>query len=259
MSAAHKLTAEYFTIHPARDRSPDSYKPASVISERSVEVDEAPEDIKDIASLLKALRLATIDREKLEAVKKFVRQGGEELSYLGSSIPEIMSRLVFQNSRMQLLSFLKTTANEAQEHRDQHEAEDRPEGEVEKQRIDNLLAAVDAADREILGLEYWSDRKHILKTADADAHEMRAISTIFDAPAPEPKPDKKPAAGIKGIASEAEVDVDHTHRLMHQAYQSRKGEGEGEREGKGKERAKEEEKRPDPPPRLGTDQVFIPD
>ena len=259
MSAAHQLNAEYFTIHPKRDQSPDSYRPQSYLSARPADtINEAPEDLKDIASLLKALRLATIDREKIDAVKKFVESGGEELAYLGSQVPEIMSHLLFQNSKMQVLAFLKLTANEAQEHRDQHDAEEKPEGDAEKRRIDNLLAAIDAADKEISGLEYWSDRKHVLQTADGEDKQMRAISTIFDAPAPQPKPQEQPAAGIRGIADSAEVGLNPTHELVHQAYQKQS------KDDKGKGKAEETERnrtfeRAESPPGLRQDQVLIPD
>ena len=259
MSAAHQLTAEYFTIHPKRDQSPDSYRPQSYLNARTADTaSEVPEDLKDIASLLKALRLASIDREKIDAVKKFVTSGGEELAYLGAQTPEIMSHLLFQNSKMQVLAFLKQTANEAQEHREQHDAEEKPESDAEKRRIDNLLAAVDAADKEISGLEYWSDRKHVLQTADADDKQMRAISTIFDAPATQPKPQEKPAAGIRGIADSAEIGLNPTHELMHQAYQNQAK----EEKGKGKEKKAEKIRtfeRAQSPPGLRQDQVLIPD
>lgn len=270
LSAAHQLTAEYFTIHPKRDRSPDSFRPHSYMTYNETEMtDEPPEEVKDIATLLKGLRMASIDREKLDLVRKFMEQGGEELAYLGPHIPEIMSFLVFQNSRRQLLAHLKKTVDEAQAQRDEQEAEDRPEGYEESKRLDALLQAVDEADRGIVDLEYWSDRKHILRTIDADpnAEITQAIATIFDAPAPMPKADDNPAGNIKGISSSAEVGRDPTREVARAATRGpnrsvERRQPEGGEKGKGKERrrdSEDDEIEDASPPRLKHDQVMIAD
>lgn len=179
LEAAHHLNTDYFTIHSRqRDRSPVSAinpeaslaRPVSYSSFQSIDEDVAePDEIKDIPSLMKAIRLANIDREKVDYVKQFIRDGGDEIHYLSDNMSEIMSSLVFQNSRRQILEQLKDAADEAQKHRDQHDAEDRPEGDAEKRRIDNLLKAAGTADQQIDGLEYWSDRKHVLQTDDDTA------------------------------------------------------------------------------------------
>ena len=261
MSVAHKLNTDYFTIHPKREQSPASHHPESYLSVKTADTERPPEDIKDVGSLMKALRFATVDREKIDIFKKFVEDGGEELAYLSSTLPEVMSFLVFQNSKQQLLTYLKRAANEAKEHRDEHDAEDKPEGDLEKKRIDNLLAAVDAANREIGGLEYWSDRKHVLKTADSDAEAMQTVATIFDAPGPKPDKDDNPVDHIKGISSNAEVDADPTHKLVHKAYKQQQEEQQSEQPGeKGKGKAKEDRNDgTSSPPRLKQDQVLIPD
>ena len=262
MGAAHQLTTDYFTIHPKRERSPESRRPESYTSLTGAEIEEPPEDIKDVGSLMKALRFASVDREKIDLVKRFVKGGGEELAYLRSSIPEIMSFLVFQNSKQWLLSYLKQTANEAKEHRGQHDAEEKLEGEAEKRRIDNLLAAVDAANAEIGALEYWSDRKHVLMTADSESQAMQTISTIFDAPARKPEVDDNPVDKIRGISSKAEVDVDPTHKLVHQASKQQQAQSNPIDKGKGKEREKENQQNVNgdsSPPRLKADQVLVPD
>jgi hypothetical protein len=259
MSTAHQLNTDYFTIHPKRNRSPDSKRPESYASvTTSTQLEEPPDEIKDIATLLKALKLAAVDREKIDIVKKFINQGGEELAYLGSRIPDIMSSLVFQTSKTQLLSFLKDTTDTAQAHRDEHDAEDRPEAEEERRRIDNLLAAVEAADQQITGLEYWSDRKHVLKTVDGANEWQPRISTIFDVPVPEPQRDDDPAAGIKGISSEAEVDVDQTRELMHNVHQGEPHKNDAKGKGKEKETRTGSTERKESPPRLKADQVLIP-
>lgn len=204
LEAAHHLNADYFTIHskargrsPERSSNPDTQlaRPVSLTSYRST-IDEelsAPEEITDIPSLLKALRISKIDREKVDAVKEFISKGGDELVYLEENMSKIMSTLVFQNSRRQILQSLKDSADEAQQHRDQHDAEDRPEGPQEKRKIDNLLKAAQAANKEIQGLEFWSDRKHVLQTEDEGD----------DADSP---PQSRNGIGeIKGISEKAET------------------------------------------------------
>ena len=275
---AHDMTGDYFTIHSMHDRSPvdeldgtaKTARPSSYISYRStIDLDEPPEEVKDIASLLTALKFANIDREKITMVKKFVQHGGEELVYLKEHIPDIMSFLVFQNSRMQLLSYLKWTANEAREHRQRHEDEDKPEGVAESQRIDNLLAAVDAANAEIGGLEFWSDRKHVLKTDDCDSRAIRTIATIFDQPAPKPKLDNDPVEEIKGISAKAEIQDDNTQSIFRPTAQASTNEQDAEQEpehgkvDKGKGRAHDRDSEDDQmeqelTPRLGPDDAYIP-
>lgn len=267
LSDAHHLTGDYFTIHSKRDRSPvdavdgtaKTARPSSYISFPStIDSDEPPDEVKDIATLLKALKLATIDREKIEVVKKFVRSGGEELVYLKDHIPGIMSFLVFQNSKTQILSFLKRTAKEARQHRQEHEDDDRPEGDAESRRIDNLLAAVDAANAEIGGLEYWSDRKHELKTNDKDGLAIQTITTIFDQPAPKPSLDDNPVEEIKGISEKAGIQSSQPPSVF---SPKRQDSGE-EKEDKGKARAhdsEDDQMEQDSDPRLGPDDVFVQD
>ncbi|KAJ9611090.1 hypothetical protein H2200_004273 [Cladophialophora chaetospira] len=275
MNDAHQLTGDYFTIHSKRDRSPDALdgtaktaKPSSFISYPStMDLDEPPEEVKDIASLLKALKFATIDREKIELVKNFVKQGGEELVYLRDHIPDIMSFFVFQNSRTQLLAFLKKTANEARQHRQRHEDDNRPEGDTEGRRIDNLLAAVDAANTEIGGLEFWSDRKHVLKTNDSEADAIQTMATIFDQPAPKPKVENDPVQEIKGISEKADVPDKSTQSVFKDAHESPQDndlsemqDQPQEKEDKGKGRAYDSEDdviEQDSTPRLGPDEIYV--
>lgn len=274
LGAAHDLTGDYFTIHSKRDRSPVSAvdgpgktaRPTSYLSfQGTLDVDEPPEDVRDIASLLKALRFATIDREKIEVVKKFVHQGGEELIYLKDHIPDIMSFLVFQNSRRQLLSLLKETANEARHHRQKHEDDQNPESDAESRRIDNILAAVDAANAQISGLEYWSDRKDILKTVDEGSMATQAIATIFDEPAPKPRPEDDPVNEIRGISVHAEIKQEKAPmrvNVLQQRTQEKEKEEPDQKMNKGKGRSHDSEDdqvEDNSGLRLGVDQVFISD
>jgi hypothetical protein len=211
MAAAHTLTADYFTIHSKRGRSPGSglenttTRGSSHVSRRSdEEMDLPPEDIKDIPSLMKALRLATIDREKIDVVKKFVENGGDELVYLEENIPEIMAFFVFQVSRRQLLEYLSRRANEA--------SKEQSEDKGEKQRVIHLRNAVRAANSQIGGLEYWSDRQHVLKTVDENSRSHRSRfseSSVMTIPK-----ENNPVDVIKGIAGKAEVGIDSTRKVL---------------------------------------------
>ena len=281
MSAGHVLSGDYFTIHPKRDSSPASTLAttarASLLSQRDgADWDVAPEDVKNVPNLLKALRKATVDREKIDVVRRFVVQGGEELLYLQERIPEIVSFLVFQTSRRQLLELLIHEADEAQKHRDEHNAVDRPEGEAEKRRIDNLLKAVDAANEQIGGLEYWSDRKHVLRTSDeseAANKEVRSVDRVATIPT-----EDDPVHEIKGISEKAEIEEDPTlhttmpamHDEVHTQSSDRYKAG-GNDGDKGKDKAvdevydheSDEERREktlkDPPDRMDVDSLMVHD
>jgi hypothetical protein len=236
-------------------------KPSSYISYQNT-IEGPPEDIQNIASLLKALRRATVDREKIDHVKEFVNEGGEELVYLKDHIADIMSFLVFQNSRRQLLTYLKETANEARKHRQWHEKDHKPESDVESRRTDNLLAAVDAANSQIGDLEFWSDRKHVLKTADDESLETRAISTIFDQPAPKPRAHDDPVKEIKGLPKAAEIGNPTTRLINRPRQEPEKEKGSDKNEDKGKSRARDSEDdavEEEPSPRLKTDELLIRD
>jgi hypothetical protein len=79
-----------------------------------------------------------------------------------------MSLFIFQNSRRQLLSYLLKTVSDARAHRAEHTSSGNPESESEKRRIDDLLKAVRAADKEIRNLEFWSDVKKVEKGAKGE-------------------------------------------------------------------------------------------
>lgn len=165
-----------------------------------------PEDIKDIPSLIKALRLATVDREKIDAVTRFIETGGEELVYLQEHIPEIMGLFVFQVSRRQLLEYMNKIANEVSQKTSSSKAEG--------QRVNNLRNAVRVAHNQIGSLEYWSDRQYVLRTAGKDGQGHQSIfseSTAITMPK-----ENSPVDEIRGIADDAEVGIDPTKRVLSQ-------------------------------------------
>jgi hypothetical protein len=129
------------------------------------------------------------------------------------------------------------------------------------------VAAVDSANAQIGGLEFWSDRKHVLQTADDAALETRAISTIFDEPAPKPKVDEDPVKEIKGISEKADLNGEKTASIFHrpQVPDEPTEELEGKKD-KGKARATDRDSEDDQmeadsnsTPRLRPDEVLIPD
>lgn len=136
----------------------------STLNSTQVSLDE---EVRDIATLMRKLKKAAIDREKIIIIHKFIDDGGEELHYLAEQIPTIMSMLIFQNSRRQLLSTLMDRFDAAKDHRKEHEKEGKVESEAEERRINNLLKAVEAADSECKKLEYWSDIKNLAEEGKA--------------------------------------------------------------------------------------------
>jgi hypothetical protein len=142
------------------------------------------EEIRNVPTLMRKLKGAAIDREKIVYINRFIDEGGEELHYLAEEvhnlpydhmayvltypqIPAIMSMLIFQNSRRQLLSTLTATIDAAQTHRESHQETGKPENEAEERRINNLLKAIEAADAECKKLEYWSDIRGLVEDGRA--------------------------------------------------------------------------------------------
>ncbi|KAF3490976.1 meiotically up-regulated 65 protein [Arthroderma uncinatum] len=105
----------------------------------------APEDITNVAVLSKAIRIATLDRERIDAVKEFIHRGRDELVLLEDKMPDIMSMLLFHSSRRQLIKILKQSVDEIPQ-----DSTD----ESEKSRRENLHKAYRAGEqlmRESLG------------------------------------------------------------------------------------------------------------
>ncbi|KAI2995149.1 hypothetical protein CBS147346_10094 [Aspergillus niger] len=111
LEMAHRLNEDYFTIHsgkkkkrPVSEVGGGGYGATSLgrttTATTTREEEEVPiEEIADVPALMHALRVAIVDREKVDALDRFVEEGGEELFYLDEKIPEIMSMFVFQASR----------------------------------------------------------------------------------------------------------------------------------------------------------------
>ncbi|KAA6413676.1 MAG: hypothetical protein FRX48_02037 [Lasallia pustulata] len=175
MSEAHLLNADYFTIHGSRDRSRGSSADRTINRSSyggrhndGSESEPELEDINDIMALMRVLRSARVDREKIEAVQNFLEHGGDELLYLSERMHEIMSYFIYQTSRRQLLAYLQHIFNDATSSRDKGAMEGGLDEEAEKRRVDNLHKAVYAADEQVKGLEYWSDVKRVAEAGEAE-------------------------------------------------------------------------------------------
>lgn len=94
---AHMLNEDYFTIHSSKVRSREqsaaglSRVESGFLSRVSTTGnEEAPlEEISNIPSLMHALKLTSIDRERINALKKFVQEGGEEIYYLNDKVSRV--------------------------------------------------------------------------------------------------------------------------------------------------------------------------
>lgn len=94
LEIAHRLNEDYFTIHSqnllrtessiAAPSGPSSAS-AGHLDITSIE-DALLDEVEDIPTLLQVLKLAIVDRERIEALKKFIAQGGEELYYLEEKV-----------------------------------------------------------------------------------------------------------------------------------------------------------------------------
>lgn len=168
---SHMLNSDYFTIHPVVERSGsrgstlegtvrNRYSVAQ-LARQDMDQQIVLEDITDIPSLMKALKVAIIDREKMEAVKSFIEHGGDELYYLRDKMHDIMGIFIFQTSRKLLLSYLLNALHEATEQQ-KVDVESKQEPDATKlRRLENLEVAVKHADEEVKRLEFWSDVKEM--------------------------------------------------------------------------------------------------
>ncbi|KAF4466444.1 hypothetical protein FALBO_6685 [Fusarium albosuccineum] len=159
----HMLNADYFTIHPASyksHRSRDSVASRSSMSQMSVAGEyEKPGEIEKIEDLMETLRLARIDREKLDAVDSYLEHGAD-LAKLQDEMHEIMSLFVFQASRRILLSRLMQIHDETSAQVKKTNTSDL------RERNQALKDAVHHADEEVRKLAYWSDVKQMAESGE---------------------------------------------------------------------------------------------
>ena len=117
--ASYMLNQNYFTIHVGRDKSLDSEvertisAPSAAPDLPSGNTSDADDgDIHNVLELLKALKKAKVDRQKVTLVHNFLEHGDEEIHFLAENMAEITSLLVYQTSRSQLHSKLHEALDE---------------------------------------------------------------------------------------------------------------------------------------------------
>jgi len=172
--------------------------------QESAEAALPPHQVRDILTLMDELRNATVDRERIDAIKQFIDQGGEELFHLPEQITEIMSIFIFQTSRGQLLDLLLEAINSI--------PKNPPDEETEKKR-DSLISTVTAAEDYLSELEWWIDNRHV------SSPERILFNDTAESPAgpsgmghQHSQTDGSSAAfEIKGIPEAAHVGVDDRH------------------------------------------------
>lgn len=221
MKAAHLLTAEYFTIHPKRDPSPDSldnrltpdrstYFNASINESES---GEESSEITDLVALMVALKRSRLDREKITAIKNFLEHGGEEIHYLADRTDDIMALFVYQTSRRQFQTLLLEALDNAAEASNNSYDGTTDDYEMAKRRAENLQKAVQAAEIHINDQDYWSDIQaktdnNNLSVPSFDRNTLDATEPSGD-PGKGPEISEKPSTSvsdnIKGIPEDARI------------------------------------------------------
>ncbi|PLB53042.1 hypothetical protein P170DRAFT_403801 [Aspergillus steynii IBT 23096] len=163
LEMAHMLNDDYFTIHTGKKKRASSSERASrvtsgYLSRATTKVEEeAPlEEIGNIPSLMHALKVAIVDREKIDALRRFVEEGGPELYYLEGQIPDIMPMFVFQASRWQVLTHFVSVIDELTSKIP--EVGER-EAEELRRKKEYLTKAVESARHHLRGPEVVSARR----------------------------------------------------------------------------------------------------
>ncbi|MCJ1319799.1 hypothetical protein MMC15_005135 [Xylographa vitiligo] len=223
---SHMLNADYFTIHSARASSRASSADRSAgnrsryISSNHAESDSEDEDeeVSNILALMKALKKATVDRKKIEAITNFLDHGGDDLYYLPSHMHEIMSMFLYQTSRQQLVTTMQGVLDIKTKPRQETGNDGTTETEDEKRKTDSLLKAVQTAKEHVNDAEYWSDVKRVENgevtgdNATSDQQSNNSSSHEADSSGVGPKQreedDNSSAADleIKGIPEDAAID-----------------------------------------------------
>ncbi|KAI5795268.1 hypothetical protein EDC01DRAFT_78600 [Geopyxis carbonaria] len=222
---AHGLNNDYFTIHSRRERSSWHASGTNGNSHRRSVLEGGSDwggtaadsdslsdlaDLRDIPTLLRIVKRARLDREKVEAILRFAMDATEELAYLPENMHTLMSWMIFQASRRQLLAHLTAYADrfEAGDEgaftlptdelsmpnlidsqpvsplpESPHqpllpdpsmpppESEVPPMGSERKKKLDALRRSIVAADENVRRLEYWSDKKEVARRGESTGAE----------------------------------------------------------------------------------------
>ncbi|KAJ5130646.1 uncharacterized protein N7515_006685 [Penicillium bovifimosum] len=207
---SHLLTEDYFTIHSSKDKSREqsiealSRVESGFLSRANVIVEEEPhvDEIGDIPSLMHALKLASIDRERIRVLKKFVEDGGEELYYLNDKIPAIMSMFLFQTSRWQFVTYLSNVISELSK---APTDSDKDADAIQRKR-DNLARAAESCKRHITGPDIFKDDHGESATELLDLSSVAKHDTL-KAQRPVSEERSRPRRSFRGIPKAAEKNT----------------------------------------------------
>ncbi|KAE8556591.1 hypothetical protein TMatcc_003971 [Talaromyces marneffei ATCC 18224] len=154
---AHLLNEDYFSIHSQEPESvePSILPPTTNVSSSSDirrDIGGSPErqvgdNIDNIPRLLDAMKNAIVDREKIEALRKFLAQGGEELYYLPDKVPEVLGLFIFRTSRWQFLKLLQDALDEVE--LESTTGADKKELDALNRRRNNISRTIDAIKKEL--------------------------------------------------------------------------------------------------------------
>ncbi|KUL90772.1 hypothetical protein ZTR_00366 [Talaromyces verruculosus] len=204
---AHLLNEDYFSIHSqalasvepsiapptATDVPSSSYTRRDVggSPERHVE-----DNIDNIPRLLEVIKNAIVDREKIEALRKFLAQGGEELYYLPDKVPEVLGLFVFRTSRWQFLKLLQDALDDVE----LENASDAEKKEVDalNRRRNNIFRIIDAVKKEVSDSDIFDISKENLEGL-YDSELQKAYESSHS------KGKERMWTEIKGIPKEAAV------------------------------------------------------
>jgi hypothetical protein len=209
------IRAEMPKVGP--ESAPANYMRSMTSREEDTEAEVPQDQVRDILTLMDKLKNSTVDRERIDAIKHFIDQGGEELIHLQEKvspnspksrcfnvanslkIPDIMSIFLFQTSRAQLLDFLWDAIDSIPEN---------PTDEEMERKRNSLFSAIAAAEDYLSGLEWWIDNKDVPArwALFNDAAESSAGPSGIDRQHSR-RDDSDTAIEIKGIPKEAHLGV----------------------------------------------------
>ena len=247
MKESHRLNADYFTIHRAkRDRSPDSSGEGTLANRSSYmsydghesDSEQDLNDVPNVIALLAVLKKASVDREKIVAVRTFLAQGGEELHYLADNMGEIMGLLIYQTSRQQLFHYLVEALNQVKDSPASGNKSEEIDQEAADRKVENLQRAIDALRVSLGRLDYWADATENEKLGESRLTVAPAFGK-GDTDSPEETiahiQEANSGNRIRGIPKEA--DVDTAPSLLRTAQEQAEGPASGSVDkGKGKEK-----------------------
>ncbi|KAI4171899.1 MAG: hypothetical protein LQ343_003976 [Gyalolechia ehrenbergii] len=246
MKGSHQLNADYFTIHGAkRDRSPDSSAEGTLANRSSYvgydgqesDSDQDFNDVTNVIALLAVLKKASVDREKIAAVRTFLAQGADELHYLADNMDEIMGLLIYQTSRQQLFDYLVQALKEAEDSQASDTKSEESDRESVDRRINSMTRAVDASRAYLSGSDYWTDateRERLGKSSHTVAPAVGEDSTDWPEETRSHIQEANTDNQIRGIPKEA--DVDTAPSPLRTAHEQAEGSAGGSMDkGKGKE------------------------